>query len=71
MKKVILTAISVLALSSSFGVSLSHASEEGAYPLPNVDWSFEGPFGTYDKAALQRGLMVYRQVCSSCHAMNI
>jgi len=70
MKKVILTAISVLALSSSFGVSLSHASEEGAYPLPNVDWSFEGPFGTYDKAALQRGLMVYRQVCSSCHAMK-
>jgi len=39
-------------------------------PLPHQEWSFEGPFGTYDKAALQRGYQVYKEVCSTCHAMK-
>ncbi|WP_440959109.1 cytochrome c1 [Oceanicaulis sp. LC35] len=34
------------------------------------DWSWEGPFGTYDKGELQRGFLVYQQVCSACHSMN-
>lgn len=34
-------------------------------------WSFAGPFGTYDKAQLQRGLKVYKEVCSACHSMNM
>jgi len=38
--------------------------------LPDVDWSFEGPFGTYDRAALQRGFQVYKQVCAACHGMD-
>src|SRR3546814_11889588 len=33
-------------------------------------WSFQGPFGQYDKAQLQRGYKVYREVCSACHAME-
>jgi ubiquinol-cytochrome c reductase cytochrome c1 subunit len=37
----------------------------------DVHWSFEGPFGTYDQAQLQRGYKVYREVCSSCHSMNM
>lgn len=36
-----------------------------------MDWSFAGPFGTYDKAQLQRGLKVYKEVCSACHSMNL
>ncbi|RVA89257.1 cytochrome c1 [Mesorhizobium sp. M7A.F.Ca.US.006.04.2.1] len=36
-----------------------------------MDWSFTGPFGTYDKAQLQRGLKVYKEVCSACHSMNL
>ena len=39
-------------------------------PLKDVHWSFEGPFGHYDQAQLQRGYKVYREVCSSCHSMN-
>ncbi len=35
------------------------------------DWHFQGAFGTYDKAALQRGLQVYRNVCSACHSMDL
>ena len=37
----------------------------------NMHWSFEGPFGMYDQAQLQRGYKVYREVCSSCHSMNM
>ncbi|MEO5759286.1 MAG: cytochrome c1 [Mesorhizobium sp.] len=36
-----------------------------------MGWSFSGPFGTYDKAQLQRGLKVYKEVCSACHSMNL
>ena len=28
-------------------------------------------FGTYDQAQLQRGFQVYREVCSTCHALTI
>ncbi len=28
-------------------------------------------FGTYDKAQLQRGFQVYKEVCSNCHALSI
>ncbi|MGD9867256.1 MAG: cytochrome c1 [Hyphomicrobiales bacterium] len=35
------------------------------------DWTFSGPFGTYDKGQLQRGLKVYKDVCANCHSMNL
>ncbi|MDL2405089.1 cytochrome c1 [Rhizobium calliandrae] len=34
-------------------------------------WTFSGPFGSYDKAQLQRGLKVYTEVCSACHSMKL
>lgn len=34
-------------------------------------WSFDGPFGTYDRGALQRGFQVYKEVCSACHSLNM
>jgi ubiquinol-cytochrome c reductase cytochrome c1 subunit len=39
-------------------------------PPKEVSWSFEGPFGTYDRAALQRGFQVYKDVCSACHSLE-
>lgn len=39
--------------------------------LPKHDWSFSGIFGTFDRAALQRGFQVYKDVCSGCHAMHL
>jgi ubiquinol-cytochrome c reductase cytochrome c1 subunit len=33
-------------------------------------WSFEGIFGTFDRASLQRGFQVYKEVCASCHSMK-
>ena len=38
--------------------------------LKHVDWSFDGPFGTFDRSSLRRGFQVYKQVCSSCHSLN-
>jgi ubiquinol-cytochrome c reductase cytochrome c1 subunit len=36
----------------------------------DIHFSNEGPFGKFDKAQLQRGYKVYREVCSACHSMN-
>jgi ubiquinol-cytochrome c reductase cytochrome c1 subunit len=35
-----------------------------------VKFSFDGPFGTFDKAQLQRGFKVYQEVCSNCHSLK-
>ena len=43
----------------------------GALEPKDVHWSFEGPFGTFDQAQLQRGYKVYREVCSACHSMKL
>jgi ubiquinol-cytochrome c reductase cytochrome b/c1 subunit len=41
-----------------------------APPPPRVKWSFSGPFGKFDRAQLQRGLKVYREVCAVCHGLK-
>ena len=47
------------------------ASENSERKMLKHDWSFEGFTGTFDRAALQRGYKVYREVCSGCHAMKL
>ena len=42
----------------------------GDYKMKHPDWSFNGAFGTYDRAAAQRGYQVYREVCASCHSLK-
>jgi len=37
---------------------------------PHQHWSFEGVLGTYDRAALQRGFQVYKEVCAVCHPVK-
>ncbi|HEX7792419.1 MAG TPA: cytochrome c1 [Afipia sp.] len=41
----------------------------GATP-PSLKWSFAGFLGKYDRGQLQRGLKIYKEVCSSCHSLN-
>jgi len=61
---------------AAFALSMSLAgvalAEDTSAPLPpkNVEWSFYGPFGTFDRGALQRGFQVYKEVCSACHSLN-
>ncbi len=45
-------------------------AHEAARPQRQT-WSFAGPFGKYDRAQLQRGLKVYREVCSNCHSLKL
>ncbi|WP_421850366.1 cytochrome c1 [Novosphingobium sp.] len=35
-----------------------------------IAYSFDGPFGTFDKAQLQRGFKIYQEVCSNCHSLK-
>lgn len=52
------------------GVSGAHAAGEAVKPPPQ-QWSFSGLFGTFDRAALQRGFQVYNEVCSACHSARL
>lgn len=70
MKK-LLASIVPLALAGIIGAGSAFAA---SYPINKpreVDWSFAGMFGTYDKAQLQRGLKIYVENCSACHSMNL
>jgi cytochrome c1 len=50
-------------------IRAAYAQEADAPPRQH--WSFWGPFGTYDPEQLQRGFKIYREVCSTCHSMNL
>jgi len=39
--------------------------------LPERSWAWQGPFGSFDKAQLQRGLQVYTEICRACHSLRL
>jgi len=47
----------------------ANSGEKNAKFIKN-NWSFEGIFGTFDRASLQRGYQVYQEVCSGCHSVK-
>jgi ubiquinol-cytochrome c reductase cytochrome c1 subunit len=53
------------------GVASPALAHGGAKEAKDVHWSFEGAFGKFDQAQLQRGYKVYREVCSACHSMKM
>jgi ubiquinol-cytochrome c reductase cytochrome b/c1 subunit len=64
----------IFALALAFGLAAvsGPALAAGDTPQPpSLKWSFSGPFGKYDEAQLQRGFKVYREVCASCHSMEL
>ncbi len=50
--------------------SLTATFALAASDVAKQNWPFQGPLGTYDRAALQRGFQVYKEVCSACHSMS-
>lgn len=61
-----------LALLAAVGLSTSVSAQEHDQAEPaHQEWSFSGPFGTFDRAQLQRGFQVYKEVCAACHSMNL
>ena len=61
------TALAFFLIFASIVPSLSAGS---GGELLKVDWSFKGLTGKFDRASLQRGFQVYKEVCSSCHSMQ-
>jgi ubiquinol-cytochrome c reductase cytochrome c1 subunit len=70
--------VSVAAWSLGWGVYtfLSEPREENVvrqfHQEPrDLHLASDGPFGRYDRRQLQRGFQVYKEVCSSCHSLNL
>ena len=64
-KRIAIIATTALCLSGTGAIAAG-----GAGKVKDVDFSFEGPFGTFDENQLQRGLQVYTEICSSCHGLR-
>ena len=66
------TLASLIVLASLAIMPFHAASAAGkAVEPPEQNWSFKGITGTYDRAELQRGFKVYKEVCSACHGMKL
>jgi len=62
----------LIAVAAGLAVVAQPAMAAGGAKHPRkAGFSFEGPFGTFDQGQLQRGYKVYREVCSSCHGMDL
>jgi ubiquinol-cytochrome c reductase cytochrome c1 subunit len=67
-----LRSLKAVALAAALLASPQAARAAGeAIALPDTRFSFDGIFGTFDRASLQRGFQVYKEVCSACHAMRL
>ena len=68
MKKFNLKKLAFLVFAIIFFINPLYSSE--SVDLLKVKWSFKGLTGKFDRASLQRGFQVYKEVCSSCHSMQ-
>ncbi|WP_370336530.1 cytochrome c1 [Parvularcula marina] len=68
MRKVLIQLSAALAV---LGGATAVAAEGETKPLLHHHWHSDGLFGEYDKAQLQRGYQVYREVCAACHSMEL
>lgn len=66
MLRTLIVALSLVAVAPM----AAHAEATGREP-EHVHWSFEGPFGHFERGPLQRGYQVYKEVCASCHAAKL
>ncbi len=56
---------------AALAIGVGSAQAATALDGPSQNWSFSGVFGKFDMAAAQRGLQVYKEVCSSCHGLDL
>lgn len=61
--------VSAAAGAAMLFVSTAASAAEGV-EIPRNSWSWQGIFGTFERAALQRGLQVYKDVCAGCHGLR-
>ena len=63
--------VAVVALMALIAPALAQEPAHEPLTPPKHRWSFAGPFGKFDRGQLQRGLKVYREVCSVCHGIKM
>lgn len=64
-----LAAAAVVGMALTFAPVMAQAQEEDV--TPREKWSFAGMLGRFDRAQLQRGYQVYKEVCSNCHSLRL
>lgn len=71
MMKALRYSVAALALTGALSLAAGPVLS-AAGPKPEArDWSFQGIFGTYDRGAQQRGLQIYKEICSACHSLRL
>ncbi len=72
MKNLLTKSLITLALAggAAFGAVAIANAAGGKQEIEYQKWGFQGMFGKYDRAAMQRGYQVYKEVCASCHALE-
>ena len=63
--------VSVTAAVGLAAIAAPAMAAGGAKHPRDGGFSFAGPFGTFDQGQLQRGYKVYKEVCASCHGMDL
>lgn len=64
-KNLLIGAVAALAVTTTSALAAGKAGH-----VEDYEFSFEGPFGSYDQNQLQRGLQVYTEVCAACHGLR-
>ena len=68
MKKVLIL-ISLLIFSQKTFAAGDSAT--AALKPKQMKWEFDGFFGRFDRASIQRGYQVFNEVCASCHGLKL
>ena len=63
------TTLRLLVAAALLSTGVAHANS-GQHEPKQEEWSFDGAFGKFDKPSIQRGLQVYKEVCSACHSLK-
>lgn len=59
-----------LTAAMALGLTAGQTMAAGEAQVEDYQFSFEGPFGSFDQMQLQRGLQVYTEICANCHGLE-
>ncbi len=68
MKKLLFTLLILPSL--AFANEAENAVITHAHHPKQMKWNFDGYFGSFDRASIQRGYQVYKEICSACHGLS-
>ncbi len=73
MKKLflILVLIPTLAFANDGGHNAADPLSTSALHPQQMKWEFDNFFGRFDRASIQRGFQVYKEVCAACHSLKL